>query len=42
MHTNLGRAPLAAGAVDAISLVGRNYSNLSFLDSGKDLPVMST
>lgn len=36
LHTNLGRAPLAAGAVDAISLVGRNYSNLELsLDSGK-------
>lgn len=36
LHTNLGRAPLAACAVDAISLVGRNYSNLELsLDSGK-------
>ncbi len=36
IHTNLGRAPLAAEALEAIERVGRDYSNLEFeLDSGR-------
>ncbi len=36
LHTNLGRAPLAASAVDAISQVARGYSNLEYdLVAGK-------
>jgi len=35
LHTNLGRAPLAAEAVDAARAVGLGYSNLEFdLESG--------
>jgi L-seryl-tRNA(Ser) seleniumtransferase len=35
LHTNLGRAPLAAPAVDALSAVAGGYSNLEFdLDAG--------
>lgn len=35
LHTNLGRAPLAAAAVEAIAAVSDSYSNLEFaLDSG--------
>jgi L-seryl-tRNA(Ser) seleniumtransferase len=35
LHTNLGRAPLAAAAVDAILRVARGFSNLEYdLDSG--------
>ncbi len=36
LHTNLGRAPLAATALEAVEEVGRGYSNLEFdLDSGR-------
>ncbi|MGA8575185.1 MAG: L-seryl-tRNA(Sec) selenium transferase [Candidatus Cybelea sp.] len=36
VHTNLGRAPLAAEALEAIGKVARGYSNLEYdLDSGK-------
>lgn len=35
LHTNLGRAPLAASALDAAAQIGRGYSNLEFdLESG--------
>jgi len=35
LHTNLGRAPLAADALEAVIQVSRGYSNLEFnLDSG--------
>jgi L-seryl-tRNA(Ser) seleniumtransferase len=35
VHTNLGRAPLAASAVDAVGDVARGYSNLEYdLDAG--------
>lgn len=35
LHTNLGRAPLAAAALDAMIAVGRGYSNLEYdLESG--------
>ncbi len=30
LHTNLGRAPLAAAAVDAITDIGANYNNLEY------------
>jgi L-seryl-tRNA(Ser) seleniumtransferase len=30
VHTNLGRAPLAAGALEAVSAVGAGYSNLEY------------
>ncbi len=36
VHTNLGRAPLAAEALEAVADVGRGYSNLEFdLDAGQ-------
>ena len=36
LHTNLGRAPLAPAAIDAVVNVARGYSNLEFnLDTGK-------
>jgi L-seryl-tRNA(Ser) seleniumtransferase len=36
IHTNLGRAPLAQSAADALMAVARNYSNLELsLDSGR-------
>ncbi|PLY07117.1 MAG: L-seryl-tRNA(Sec) selenium transferase [Desulfuromonas sp.] len=36
LHTNLGRAPLAASALDAVTSISRSYSNLELdLDSGK-------
>ncbi len=36
VHTNLGRAPLAAEALDAVAEVARGYSNLEFdLDAGQ-------
>jgi L-seryl-tRNA(Ser) seleniumtransferase len=36
VHTNLGRAPLAAEALDAIVALGRGYSNLEYhLDCGE-------
>ena len=36
LHTNLGRAPLAPEAADAVSAVARSYSNLEMhLDSGE-------
>jgi L-seryl-tRNA(Ser) seleniumtransferase len=36
LHTNLGRAPLARAALDAIARVASGYSNLEYdLDSGK-------
>jgi L-seryl-tRNA(Ser) seleniumtransferase len=36
LHTNLGRAPLAAEALDAIVAIGRGYSNLEFdLEGGR-------
>jgi len=36
LHTNLGRAPLAPAALEAIESVSRSYSNLELdLDSGK-------
>lgn len=36
IHTNLGRAPLARSAADALVAVARNYSNLELsLDSGR-------
>lgn len=35
VHTNLGRAPLAAEALDAVARLGRGYSNLEYdLESG--------
>ncbi len=35
VHTNLGRAPLSEGALEAVREVGRNYSTLEFdLESG--------
>ncbi len=35
VHTNLGRAPLSEGALEAVGEVGRNYSTLEFdLESG--------
>lgn len=35
LHTNLGRAPLAAAALDAVARVGSGYSNLEYdLDAG--------
>lgn len=35
IHTNLGRAPLSEGALEAVRGVGRNYSTLEFdLESG--------
>jgi len=35
LHTNLGRAPLSEGALEAVREVGRNYSTLEFdLESG--------
>ena len=30
LHTNLGRAPLAAAAIDALTAVGANYNNLEY------------
>ncbi len=36
LHTNLGRAPLASAAIEAITCVGKNYCNLELsLESGK-------
>lgn len=36
LHTNLGRAPLSAGAIEHLSDIAANYSNLEFdLDSGE-------
>src|SRR3990170_3658689 len=36
IHTNLGRAPLSAEAIAAMSAVSRGYSNLEFgLDAGE-------
>jgi len=36
VHTNLGRAPLSARAIDAVARVARGYSNLELdLDDGK-------
>jgi L-seryl-tRNA(Ser) seleniumtransferase len=36
VHTNLGRAPLAAAAIDAVAQIARGYSNLEYdLDSGE-------
>ncbi len=36
VHTNLGRAPLAAGAAEAAAAAGRGYSNLEYdLDRGE-------
>ena len=36
LHTNLGRAPLAKAAIDAISVTARGFSNLEYdLESGK-------
>ncbi|MBA2581261.1 MAG: L-seryl-tRNA(Sec) selenium transferase, partial [Thermoleophilaceae bacterium] len=36
VHTNLGRAPLAAAAVDAVAGVAGGYSNLEYdLESGR-------
>ena len=36
LHTNLGRAPLPAAALDAITRVGSGYSNLEYdLDTGE-------
>lgn len=36
LHTNLGRAPLAQAAADAVSEIASSYSNLEFdLDNGK-------
>jgi L-seryl-tRNA(Ser) seleniumtransferase len=36
VHTNLGRAPLAAAAIDAVREVARGYSNLEYdLDAGE-------
>ena len=36
LHTNLGRAPLAAAAVEAVRAVGDSYSNLEYdLESGQ-------
>lgn len=35
IHTNLGRAPLSEGALEAVRGIGRNYSTLEFdLESG--------
>jgi L-seryl-tRNA(Ser) seleniumtransferase len=35
LHTNLGRAPLARGAIEAVAAVAEGYSNLEYdLDSG--------
>ena len=35
LHTNLGRAPLADAAIDAMTAIARGYSNLEYdLDSG--------
>jgi L-seryl-tRNA(Ser) seleniumtransferase len=30
VHTNLGRAPLAPAAIDAVSAIGANYTNLEY------------
>ena len=36
LHTNLGRAPLSQSAIEAISKIGLNYSNLEYdLEKGK-------
>lgn len=36
LHTNLGRAPLSQSAIEAVSEIGMNYSNLEYdLEKGK-------
>ena len=36
LHTNLGRAPLARGAIEAVELVAAGYTNLEYdLDAGE-------